>query len=799
MQGDDNCIDDIARRASRVGRAAFSTLSLSPTSETQQTLDYEALLLAIAGHDLRQPLQAIQSEGRQTMRVLVVGGGIGGLSTAIALRYQGVDALVLEQTKVLTEIGAGIQIAANAAIVLRQLGLERAIRSVGVKPQSYDYRDLRTGKMLYQAPLGDEAAGRYGAPMYNIHRADLIQILADAVPAEAKRYDARVIDVSQDADGVEVKLQDGTTVCGDALIGCDGIHSVVRRHQRGEEQKHFANILMWRSLIPAEKLEGLNLEERGNYWFGPGRTLITYWVRPKKLYSILASVPAHEVQRESWDDSGDISEMLRSFDDAEPRARKMLEQCPSVFITGMFYRDPVDSWTNGRITLLGDAAHPMVPFLAAGAGQGIEDAWTFAHVLARRPDDVPGALLEYERRRLPRTTRIQAGARAAVKLMHENDAQRVRDRNGRWKGMARIDPMAETSWGLAWAYNVVKAVERPPGEVLNVTGLREGKRLQRPEGQRAFDLWKYAFRPEDVACGHDGLREAYERFLTKNFPLPDEFSAVKDEFGDVRAWRVAAVDAPRGNVALHFHGGGYLIGSAKGSLEYASRLAAAIDGACYTVDYRLAPEHPYPAAIDDAVASYRALLALGIPAKSILISGESAGGGLAVALVLALRNAGDPLPAAIFAVAPFADLTLSGPSVRAFNGDDPAANRDLLTFMAASYFQGHEPTDPLVSPLFGDLAGLPPLFVAAAQGEVLLSDATRLAERAQKAGVEVTLRLIEDSVHVYTIFPFLPETKSTMEEVAVWARQHLLQNDTSPQNNQEHRHQDDAQRKLCEP
>ena len=715
------------------------------------------------------------------MRVIVAGGGIGGLTTAIALRHQGIDALVLEQSAVLAEIGAGIQIAANAAIVLRELGLEARMRAVGVKPQSYDYRDLRTGKMLYQAPLGDEAAGRYGAPMYNIHRADLVDILFDAVPPEAKRLGARCVGVSQDKDGVEVRLQTGETLRADALVGCDGIHSVVRQHLRGNEEKHFANILMWRSLIPAERLEGLNLEERGNYWFGPGRTLITYWVRPKNLYSILASVPAHEVQRESWTDSGDISEMLHSFDDAEPRARKMLEQCPSVFITGMFYRDPIDSWTSGRITLLGDAAHPMVPFLAAGAGQSIEDAWTFARVLSRRKDDVPGALLEYERRRLPRTTRIQAGARAAVKLMHEAETQRVRDRNGRWKGMARIDPLAETSWGLAWAYDVVKAVEGPPGEVLNVTGLREGKRLQRPEGQRAFELWKYAFRPEDVARGHDGLREAYDRFLTTNFPLPEGVMAVEDELGDVKAWRVAAPDAARGSVLLHFHGGGYLIGSAKGSLEYASRLAAAVEGTCYTAEYRLAPEHPYPAAIDDAVSAYRALLSRGIPASSILLSGESAGGGLALALALALRNAGDPLPAGILAVAPFTDLTLSGASVRAFNGDGPAANRDLLTFMGASYFQGHEPTDPLVSPLFGDLTGLPPLFVTATQGECLLDDTTRLAERAEKAGVDVTLRLIEDSVHVYTIFPFLPETRSTMEEVAVWARRNLRRNDARPQ------------------
>lgn len=715
------------------------------------------------------------------MRVIVAGGGIGGLTTAIALRHQGIEALVLEQADVMTEIGAGIQIASNAAIVLREIGLEQAIRAVGVKPQSYDYRDLRTGRMLYQAPLGDEAAQRYGAPMYNIHRADLVQILSDAVPPEAKRFGARCAKVSQDKNGVDVTLQSGETVRGDALVGCDGIHSVVRQHLRGSEEKQFANILMWRSLIPGEQLEGLGLEERGNYWFGAGRTLITYWVRPKKLYSILASVPAKEVQRESWTESGDISEMLRSFDDAEPRARAMLEQCKSAFITGMYYRDPIDTWTSGRITLLGDAAHPMVPFLAAGAGQSIEDAWTFARMLARRQDDVPGALKEYEQRRLPRTTRIQAGARAVVKLMHETESSRLRDRNGRWKGMARIDPLAETSWGLAWDYDVVKAVEGPAGEVLNVTGLREGKRLERPESQRAFDLWKNAFRPEDVARGHDGLREAYDRFLTTNFPLPDDVEAVEDELGDVKVWRVGAKDALRTNIVLHFHGGGYLIGSAKGSLEYAGRLAAAVNGVCYTAEYRLAPEHPYPAAIDDAVCAYRALLARGIPASSILISGESAGGGLAVALVLALRMAGDPLPAAILAVAPFSDLTVSGPSARDFNGDDPAANRDLLTFMGASYFQGHEPTDPLVSPLFGDLTGLPPLFVTATQGECLLDDTTRLAERAEKAGVDVTLRLVEDSVHVYTIFPFLPETHATMEEVATWAQRNLRRNNTRSQ------------------
>ena len=275
----------------------------------------------------------------------------------------------------MAEIGAGIQIASNAAIVLREIGLEAAIRAVGVKPLSYDYRDLRTGRMLYQAPLGDEAAARYGAPMYNIHRADLVQILFDAVPAEAKRLGARVEAVSQDSHGVEVRLRTGETLRADALVGCDGIRwcaSICAAY----EQAHFANILMWRGLIPAERLEGLGLEERGNYWSRPRPTLITYWVRPKNLYSILASVPAHEVQRESWTESGDISEMLRSFDDAEPRARASSNSEHGRISPACTTATPSRAGPS-RITLPVDDAYRWCRSLR-GAGQSIEDAWTFA-------------------------------------------------------------------------------------------------------------------------------------------------------------------------------------------------------------------------------------------------------------------------------------------------------------------------------------------------------------------------------------------------------------------------------------
>ncbi|MDB5980303.1 MAG: alpha/beta hydrolase [Pseudomonas sp.] len=705
------------------------------------------------------------------MHIVIIGAGIAGLTAAIALRKKGIEVTVLEQASALTEIGAGIQIASNGSLILRELGLEDAVRQRGVMPLAYDIRDISNGKLLYCSPLGLAGAKHWGAPLYNVHRADLIDILASELPPGVLKLEARCTGFSQNASGVSVQLASGEVVRGDALIGADGIHSIVRKSLCGEEEIQFSNILMWRALIPAERLVGIDLPERGNYWVGPGRSLITYWVRSKNLYSVLASVPAEEVHRESWTESGDIEDLRRSFSNIVPKAQKMMDQIETGFVTGMYYRDPIDRWTFGRVTLMGDAAHPMVPFLAQGACQGMEDAWILASVLGRGDQDIEAALTEYEQRRRPRTTRVQSGARAMVKMIHESDPARINARNGRWRGMQHIDPMTAATWGFVWDYNAVEAAHLPAGEVQGLSATREAKTLKRSESQRAFKLWKNLFTPEDIAQGHDGMRKAYEDFLLTNFPVPSDLAIEEIELAGIKALRIQAPTAATTNqhTVLHFHGGGYMVGSARSSVNYAARLARNLNANCITVDYRLAPEHPYPAAIDDALDAYRGLLREGVPADSILLSGESAGGGLALALALVLKGAGEPMPAGIIAVSSFTDLALTGSSLAEFSGDDPAANRDSLAYMAASYFQGHEPTDPLVSPLYGDLRGLPPLYLAAAQGEVLLSDTLRLAEKARDALVPVKLKLVEDSVHIFTIFPFLPETEETFAHIREWA------------------------------
>ncbi len=624
-----------------------------------------------------------------------IGAGIAGLTAAIALIRKGIDVTLLEQADGFREIGAGIQIASNGALVLRELGLETKLARLGVVPLSYDTREFETGRLLFRAPLGEDAARRYGALLYNVHRADLIDLLVNALPPGVVRLGAQCIDIGQSDAKAWVKLQSGETLEADVLIGADGIHSAVRKRLHGEEPTHFAGLLMWRALVPAERLTSVDLEERGNYWVGPGRTVISYWVRPKNSTAFLRPSPTTRCGANPGPKA------------ATSRTSAVRLPVPSRGCRACSIRcRPVSS--PGCITAIRSTAGPMAVFRCwetppirwcrssrKALCQGMEDAWTLATLLARGDNDVPAALLAYQCCRAPRTTRIQSGARAMVKLVHEHDVQRIRVRNGRWKGMSRIDPLAETTWGFAWDYDVLSAVNQSAGEVLGVSATREGFQLARPESRRAFDLWKHALTPEDAAQGYDGMRRGYERFLASNFPLDPSLNETNVDVGGVPAIRLAlpASETARstsrsGPTVLHFHGGGYVLGSAASSREFAGRLARAVGAACLTVDYRLAPEHAYPAALDDALDAYRGLLATGVDPRHVLLSGESSGGGLALALAMALRAAGDPLPAGIIAICPFADLTLSGASVRRFNGNDPAANRDGLTFLAASYFQG---------------------------------------------------------------------------------------------------------------
>jgi salicylate hydroxylase len=702
------------------------------------------------------------------MRCTIVGAGIGGITAALSLLREGAEVLLLEQSHDLREVGAGIQLSSNAVKVLSALGMEAEIARRGVQAQAIQFADLDSGEVLFQTPLGEQSARRYGARFYQVHRADLLAALVSKLPSGVLRLNSQCVSFEQSEEDVTIRLASGETVTSDVLIGADGIHSAIRSQLIGPEEPTFANVLIWRSLIPRERLTNTNLKPFLNVWPGADRTAVAYWVRGGELVNFVGMVPATEVHRESWDQSGDLADLRASFNGAEPNLAAIVEAIDLAFITGLYYRDPLPRWSVGRVTLMGDAAHTMTPYLAQGACQSIEDAWFLSKCLFR-DSDVASGLVEFEKRRRPRTTKVQSVARSMLKTLHEADPLQIKARNGRWKGVARIDPLSETIWGWLYDYDPLKDVDLPLHQVRGLTAGFEYKRMQRPESQRAFDLWRSAFRPEDVARGVRGLREAYERFFAENLADPNGAKLQKVSDPDVNGfWATPRADL-EDRVLLYFHGGGYVLGSAENAVGITSRLAGAARARGFVFDYRLAPEHPYPAALEDALKCYRWLLAHEIPPSRILFAGEGGGAGLATATMLAARTASLPLPAGLILMSPFVDLTVSGPTIHQFTGHDAAGDREILVMFAASYFQDKDPLDPYISPLTADFSGFPPMMIEASDSETLLSDATRLAERARSAGVDVSFSQYPDTVHAFPLFQFLPETAMAMQHIRDFA------------------------------
>jgi len=277
--------------------------------------------------------------------------------------------------------------------------------------------------------------------------------------------------------------------------------------------------------------------------------------------------------------------------------------------------------------------------------------------------------------------------------------------------------------------------------------------------------------PRALDVDTDELRRNFD-LLGSMSPLPDGVRCEPVDAGGVPAeWITPPVADDR--TILYLHGGGYVIGSIGSHRAMIARIAIAARARALAIDYRLAPEHPYPAAVDDATAAYRWLLAQGIEPARLAIAGDSAGGGLTAATLLALRDAGDVLPAAAVCISPWLDLACSGETMRTKAADDPVLTPERLQRWAGQYLNGTDARTPVASPLYGDLSGLPPLLMQVGTAEVLLDDSLRFAERARAAGVDVTLEPWEELIHIWPIFFMLPESQQAIERVGAWLCQRI--------------------------
>lgn len=390
------------------------------------------------------------------LSIAVIGGGIGGLVAALSLLQAGHDVHVYEQASGLSEVGAGIQISPNASKVLHALGLAAPLAAAGVRPLAWHQRRWDDGRTLIRTPLAGAMEDAFGAPHTQIHRADLLRALHAALPDGRLHTGRALVRITDHGDRIEARFKNGDRIEADILIGADGIHSATRAQLFGPARPNFIGSACYRGLAPAAAVAHLDIPLEAQVWMGPGRHFVHYFVRGGDLLNFVAVVDQDAWTAESWTDPADIHEARAHFADWHPQIRGILNAVEDTFIWALFDRAPLPAWSSGRATLLGDACHPMAPFMAQGAAQAIEDGATLAACLGATDDPI-AALKTYEALRLPRTARVQALAADNKTRFHLPDgpAQIARDAD-----MARN----VTDWSLdnvAWLYGHDAA--RPDG------------------------------------------------------------------------------------------------------------------------------------------------------------------------------------------------------------------------------------------------------------------------------------------------------------------------------------------------
>jgi len=364
------------------------------------------------------------------LRIAIAGGGVGGMAAAIALQAQGHSVAIFEQARAFGRVGADVNLTPNAVHAIDGLGggVGETLRKSAARPEFRISRMWDTGEETSRLPMSAAAQAKYGAPQLTIHRADLLNALEHALTPGTIRFETQVTGAQSDAQSARLLFKNADAFEADAIIGADGIHSPVRTSVFGPDAPRFTGLVSWRAVIPREKAAGIPGLDSFTKWWGPNpdRQIVVFPLTRGEEIFIFATTPREGWTEEGWTLPGDIEELREAYRDFHPHARALLDACEDVTRSALHVREPMPQWSKGRVTLLGDAAHPMVPFMAQGACMAIEDAVVLARALgAADRTGVPAALVAYEDSRRDRTAAVQRGSLANEWLKEGGNADWV--------------------------------------------------------------------------------------------------------------------------------------------------------------------------------------------------------------------------------------------------------------------------------------------------------------------------------------------------------------------------------------
>ena len=388
----------------------------------------------------------------QAHRITIVGGGLAGLAAANALKAFGFEAEIFEQAHTLTEIGAGISVSCQAVKALQAIGLGEKLAVVGNASEGILTRNMQTGEQL---EFREPASARYGAPHYFVHRADLLNMLASGIDPACLHLDHHVTGIEERQSGITLTFANGATRQADIVIGADGVRSAIRRALYGDDKPTYTGQMVWRALLNGSDVPPEAMEPTGNtQWWGPGCHLVAYFLRGREVLNVVTQQDTDKWVEEGWSIAGDPDEMRASFPNPEPRLKSLLNIVTQCSKWGLFTRPLTTDWGQGRIQLIGDAAHAMLPNAGQGAGQSFEDAYTLARWLAAERNDPAEALRNFRRIRIPRVHGVQLRSLANARMKHLRGPGA---QGGRSEKLGLNDSMA---W--IWEYDPVAGWDKPP-------------------------------------------------------------------------------------------------------------------------------------------------------------------------------------------------------------------------------------------------------------------------------------------------------------------------------------------------